>query len=226
MKNILLVAENNASNELLMEINRLINDNALMKNKIHEVVKKTKNKKQYPQLQLANNAIISDINQIYFYITSNPQQRQSGHNNYDGRRGEYGDYDMNYDDYIDKMLDYENEKPTVRSDFDNEKETRRRRIRDNDNGDDESIEERIDIKNVANKFYSKRENIRPPMMKNGRPVKQQMSKSKSKPKPKPKRKQESSEEYSDDDDSNDYNERYPDGKSELNDYYTSEIRNK
>jgi len=216
MKNILLVAENKASEELLRELEQFVDrDTVTLRGKISEIRKKTKDKDKYPILKLHNGRMIDDINDIYFYILNNgTSSRRQPQSDYPSEN--FGDY-RNYDSYLENEIGADGDGKPIRSiDLDEEPAVRTNRYNDEDDSEEDT---RVDMKDITRRFEEKRGNIRVPKIKNGRPVEYDTEPPRRKKKVKKARKQESS----DDDISED---RYPDGGRELDDYLTSQARSR
>lgn len=199
----LLVSENGASRELMEEIAAMVDRHDPRIDKISKVAKESKNRDRYPTLILANNQIINDINKIYFFILSDDVKKPR----YDmpARKG-----DIDYEEYINDSFDYDDDgKPIVNED-DHE-----------DISDDDNVQ--VDTNRTVEEFHARRSKIQVPKLRHGKPKvdrlprpKKQKQKQRQKSKPKPR--DDSYEEQSGDS----FDERYPDGDNDLDDYMKSE----
>lgn len=156
MKNILLVAENKPSMELLEYIDGMVeSNNQTIRYKINQVKRVNKDKDKYPQL-LIGNKVIADINMIYIYLTKDgaPQPR---------RRRDMGDpyQGLNFEDMLDAEIDFDDEgKPVRGQDHDDEQAYYKRR-----GGDDSEEEPHFDLNAVTQKFNEKRGRIERPTIR-------------------------------------------------------------
>lgn len=163
MKNILLVAENKPSIELLEYINGMVeSNNQNIRYKINQIKKVNKDKDAYPRLLIGNREI-NDINMIYIYLTKEDgmMPRMNGrrsHNHEDPYR------ELNFEDMLDAEIDYDDEgRPIMGQDHDDEQEYFRRK-----GGDESEDEPRIDINAATQRFNERRGNIKVPSLRKRR----------------------------------------------------------
>lgn len=217
MKNILLVAENKSSIELVEHIDSLIQKgDESIKYKIGSIKKVNKDKNRYPQLKLHNGNVIEDINQIYFYLLSDnrgpSRPRRQARNEYDQYEG------LDFSDIIEQEMGYDDEGRAARGeDYDDEPMQRRTK-----KGYDSDDDIPIDSNAITQRFNEHRSNIKVPQIRN-KPKQQndydegpRKGKSKQQSK-KSKRRDEYSDESSDAPD---------DGKRALEDFYYQEAKSR
>ena len=210
--NKLLVAENNESRELLREIAHMVDmRDPRISNKISKVIKETKNRNRYPVLILANGQQIDDVNKIYFFIMNDQEVMRS--------RSRSNPYDKmhDYEEFIHSNVDYDDDgRPIVNG---NEYE---------DDIDDDR-EEKIDVNRATAEFEERRSRIQVPKLRRGKVVRKPIQEEEYEEKPRrsgksqPKSKQKKEPVYDDYSD-NSFDERYPDGDRDLDDYMQSEAR--
>ena len=178
----LLVAKNKESLELLRYLDQLITEGGHGISEKIAQVKKSNGKVPVPALVLpssewkngsSSNKVINDINQIYIYLTKPGNEHSSSSrmgsssmsrwddNPYMGQELEYA----NYDDYLDRQIEYDEEGRAIRSRDDSEPSRQR-------NGGDDDDDEPIDPSNIGKiteRFAEKRGNIKVPSIRRGRP---------------------------------------------------------
>jgi YD repeat-containing protein len=234
-----MLAENDPCRELARELENMIKrGDARLNGKISKVMKETKDKSEYPKLLLHTGNILSDINEIYLYLFSDPRQRQRRSSDpYEGLNSSGYNQQFNIEDFMQEELEYDEDGKVIhKTDYDDEKvsydKSKSRRFADDS---EDELPGKLDMNAIATRFGERRGAIRPTRFKNGKPIKQmgrrvkaqrEESRSRSRGrKPKRKRRRESSEE-SGYDDRDDYdNDRYPDGGNDLDNYYAREARN-
>jgi len=161
MSNILLVAENKNSIQLLEYITELIDSgNRQLRHKISQVKRIKKDIDRYPQLKLGNGEVITDINMIYFFLAKDNIRPQRQH--------DYGDVEdpyrnMSFEDrIIDEEIGYGDDgRPITNQDYEDE----RAYVKHKNGDDSEDYEVRPDMKEVTQRFNEKRGNIQIPQIR-------------------------------------------------------------
>jgi hypothetical protein len=207
----LLVAKNDKSSlELMRFIDRLIQDgDSAIRNKISRVVK-GKDKTKTPAIIRSDGEVMTDINQIYLYLSHDNRDNRdyapsrggkSRHDRSDEQDYNYDD-NFNYDDILDREIDHDEKGNIVRGeDADNQQVSRRRR-----KGDDseEEVDPRINLSELTEKFNNRRGGNQAKLHRR-KPRDEQPSPP---PKRRSKKKYESSEESEESDDSDGGLDRY------------------
>lgn len=237
-QNILMVAENDVCRELARELENMIRrGDSRLSGKISKVMKETKDKSEYPKLLLHTGRVISDINEIYLFLFSDPHQSKSrkGRDPYEGLSSNWNNVDGNFDmdEFIQDELEYDENGEVIRGvDYDDEKisydKSKSRRFDDQDSEDD--LPQRMDVNALTSQFNEKRGRIQASKFRNGKPVKrmgrrserrsspQERDSSIERPRPKKSKKRRESSEYEDS------GSDYPDGGEDLENYLTGEAR--